>query len=464
VRSYVAGIVRYGLAQLPGLLVLATLGALMVWGHHHKWKVPRFAELRGAGEAPGSEGGGETSALKIEVRKVPPDPRVPAGSSAALYRIRFQNPDTAKKTGLKVVKVEGRPLAQYVTAPGRLDFDQTRYAELAPRASGTVWRVYKQEGDWVNEGDVLALVASAAVGQAKAEFLQALVQRDLRRDTWERMQRVTSIPEYSVRAAAAAHHDAKIRLANSQVTLLNLGLPVPVKDLEGLPEEQISRRLQRLGLPDSLLAGLDPETVPGNLLPLRAPFAGEVIKRDMVVGEVVDTTTPQFVVADVRTLWIILDVRLEDAALLPRGRPAPVLLDTGTAGKVARGELTWVSPAVDKVTRTVRVRGRVANPERQLRPDTFGTGRIEVRASSRAVAVPSAAIQRDGETELVFVRRGDGTFEARPVRPGISAAEYTEIRAGVRAGEEVVTTGSHLLKSEIVRSRLSGGGDDKVTR
>jgi len=362
------------------------------------------------------------------------------------------------KTGLQVVKAEGRPLAQYVTAPGRLDFDQTRYAELAPRAPGTVWRVYKQEGEWVDEGDVLALVASAAVGQAKAEFLQALVQRDLQHDTWERMQRVTSIPEYSVRAASAAYHDAKIRLANSRQALLNLGLPVPLKELEGLPEEQISRRLQLLGLPDSLLEGFDPAAVPANLLPLRAPFAGEVIKRDMVVGEVVDTTTPQLVVADVRTLWITLDVRLEDAALLPRGRPAPVTFDSGTAGEVARGELTWVSPAVDKVTRTVRVRARVANPERQLRPDTFGTGRIEVRASSRTVAVPSAALQRDGETDLVFVRRADGAFEARPVRPGIHAAEYTEIRAGVRAGEEVVTTGSHLLKSEIVRSRLAGGG------
>ena len=55
-KTYLAGIVRYGLAQVPGFLVLATLGGLMVWGHHHKWKVPRFAELWGAGAAPGALG------------------------------------------------------------------------------------------------------------------------------------------------------------------------------------------------------------------------------------------------------------------------------------------------------------------------------------------------------------------------------------------------------------------------
>jgi multidrug efflux pump subunit AcrA (membrane-fusion protein) len=195
-KTYLAGIVRYGLAQVPGFLVLATLGGLMVWGHHHKWKVPRFAELWGAGEAPGAAGGG-AAALKIEVQKMTSDPKAPADEPGPLYHIRFKDPDSVKKAGFLVVKAEGRPLAQYVTAPGRLDFDQTCYAELAPRASGTVWRVYRQEGDWVDEGDVLALVSSSAVGQAKAEFLQALVQRDLQRDTWERVQRATSIPEYT---------------------------------------------------------------------------------------------------------------------------------------------------------------------------------------------------------------------------------------------------------------------------
>jgi cobalt-zinc-cadmium efflux system membrane fusion protein len=106
----------------------------------------------------------------------------------------------------------------------------------------------------------------------------------------------------------------------------------------------------------------------------------------------------------------------------------------------------------------VTVHAEVDNPDGRLRPNAFGTGRIILRERPDAVVVPSEAVQTDGSTSLVFVRVSDTGFEARPVEPGLREGDLVEV-SGVRPGEEVVTTGSFALKSELLRERITGGDD-----
>jgi multidrug efflux pump subunit AcrA (membrane-fusion protein) len=454
-RARVHRLLRNGLSQIPTLLILAVLVTLLCWGHFRHWEVPRFAELWGR----------LASASHSTSASPPPPPTAvrrlePASSGAgAAYEIRLGSPEAIRKVGMRFARAEERPLTWYVTGTGRLDFDQTRYAELTSRLPGTVWRVLKREGDHVRAGDVLALVAAAEVGQAKAKLLEALVQVDLRNRTLKRYQAAASaIPAVAIFNASASLREARLQLHNSHQALLNLGLALRLEDVARLSEEQASRRLRLLGLPPEVLEQVDPETLTMNLLPLCAPFDGEVVKRDTVVGEVIRATTPQFVVADLRTLWVLLDVPTEDAADLAAGQP--VTFQGGRGAAAARGSVAWISRGVDKKTRTVRVRAEVPNPDRRLRPDVFGTGRIQVRTVPRAVAVPAEAVQRDEGADLVFVRRpGDPAapaFEARRVLLGMSAERLVEVRDGVRPGEEVVTAGSYILASELVKARLQG--------
>jgi cobalt-zinc-cadmium efflux system membrane fusion protein len=262
--------------------------------------------------------------------------------------------------------------------------------------------------------------------------------------------------------AEAEAREARFRRFNAQQTLINLGLPIRLEQLKGLSDEEMARKLQFLGLPKDVISELDPSTTTANLIPIIVPFDGVVIGREIVTGEVVEPSQPQFVIADVRKMWIMLDVRKEDAFRVALGQD--ILFETdGVPGDV-HCKLTWISTEVDQKTRTVQVRAEVENPlieptggpegQRRLRANTFGTGRIRVRLQPEAVVVPVNAVQWDGDVNVVFVPGEEGkAFVARQVRIGGTTDDYVEILDGINAGEQVVTSGSHLLKSELERRR-----------
>ena len=161
---------------MPTALTLAALVGIAWWGYANEWRLPDLAAH--AGEEGDDEKGGLT--------RVVPDPSVPtsadpAARSSHLLRIEFPSEDAVRKTGLIPKPVETRKMTDYVVANGVLAFDQTHYAQLAPRVPGTVWHVAKNVGQAVARGELLALVEAAEVGKAKGEFLQSLVQAELER-------------------------------------------------------------------------------------------------------------------------------------------------------------------------------------------------------------------------------------------------------------------------------------------
>jgi cobalt-zinc-cadmium efflux system membrane fusion protein len=105
----------------------------------------------------------------------------------------------------------------------------------------------------------------------------------------------------------------------------------------------------------------------------------------------------------------------------------------------------------------VKVRAEVDNPEGRLRAHTFGSARIVTRRDEKAIALPDEAIQWEGCCSIVFVRLTDEIFQTRKVRLGTRNRGYTEVLVGVLPGEVIVTTGSHVLKSDILKSKLGAG-------
>jgi len=482
-RSLLARIVT----NLSMVLTLMGLAGLAYVGHRYDWKMPAFSSLWGEGDKTEEDTKPEEEPpLPVDLTPPrPPDPKPPPEKTIKLAL------GTAARAGFHLAPVQQRTMSQQVRAYGVLDYDQELYAHLATRAPGMTWSVLKKLGDRVSRGDVLAVIESTDVGKAKAEFLQSLVQSNVRKVILDQLKGSSgSVSPRSILEAETALREARIKLLTDQQTLVNLGLPVRSEDLAGLTDDQMVRQVRLLGLPADLLRGHDPETLTANLLPLKAPWDGEVISRNIVVGEIATSSVPQFTLADVRQLWVMLDVRGEEAAQLalkqevvfvPDGardekpeKPAPsspglAMLGGGLMptvlglraenGSSAVGKIDWISPEVDEKTRTVRVRAVVPNPLRRLRPHTFGTGRITVRSHPDTLVVPSDAIQTDGPFQMVFVWIDDQTFESRLVQTGMKDDEYTEIVSGVSLGEKVVTTGSFILKTELFKDRL-GGGDD----
>jgi cobalt-zinc-cadmium efflux system membrane fusion protein len=376
-----------------------------------------------------------------------------------LLRVQFASAQAVRKAGVALGGVEERPMALRLSANGETDYDQTRVARVSVRLPGTACRIFRQVGDAVRKGDLIALVDAVEVGKAKAEFLQSLTAVDARSRTLDRL-RESSKEGFRTRAelqeAEAALREARILLFNAQQVLANLGLPVKAESVAGLGEEELAAKMRFLGLPEDAVKSLDPGTATANLLPVTAPLDGVVISREAVAGEIVDPARPLFVVADLSRMWVLLDVRQEDVGLVQAGQAVSFRPD-GSAGDAVSGRVSWIGTAADEKTRTVQVRVEVENPDGRIRARTFGTGRIVVREAPKAVVVPDAAVQWEGCCHVVFVRLSDEIFQTRKVRIGARDAAYTEVLGGVLPGEIVATTGSHVLKSEILKSNLGAG-------
>jgi cobalt-zinc-cadmium efflux system membrane fusion protein len=510
VVAAVAGLAR----TVPTLLVLGTLGGLAAWGHHTGWKVPRFSTLVGRAPAPEQDwceehdvpesecvecnpnllprGKAPPYCTKHGVPECPLDhpeiaqvtgrphfPRYDVLAALALLdrpennrrcklherRIQFASAAAAEKAGVDVDVVGEAPMMEFVAANGEVKYDQTRVARLSSRVAGTVWRVEKQLGDPVREGDVLALVDAAEVGRAKAEFLQALAELELRRKTSDSARQLAAsgaAPERQLREAETALSEARIRLRGAQQALVNLGLPVNTDDFKGLSEDRLAAAVQFLGLPAPLAGHLDPRRTTANLLPVTAPLDGVVVDREGVAGEVVDSARALFVVADLRRMGLTLNVRAEDARHIKRGQPVRFRPDGDP--EEALGRVAWISTAVDPKTRTVKVRANLDNADGRLRAGAFGPGRVVLREEPYAVVVPREAVHWDGDCHVVFVRDRDylkegapKVFHVRKVRTGARDERYVEVLAGVLPGEVVATKGSAVLQAELLKGKLGEG-------
>jgi cobalt-zinc-cadmium efflux system membrane fusion protein len=527
------GLGRRLLAGLPTLLVVAGLAVLGFWGHHTGWKLPKASDF--TGRAPGAQDdwcqahavpeslcvectpgllprGKEHGVCKAHrVAECPlcyPDvaqlrvaPRLTAADferaqrglafaerpendrkcKKHLRRLQFASQAAADKAGVEVDVAVLAPVVETVAGNGEITFDQSRVARLSSRLPGTVWRVERQVGDAVKQGDVLALVDAAEVGKAKAEFLQALAQVDVRTRTLESMRPVGvsgAMPERLVRDAEAALREARIRLLSARQALVNLGMPVQVEELAGLKEEALAQRIQFLGLPEALGRALDARTVSANLLPIKAPGDGTIVNRDIVAGEVVDAAKVLFVVADVRSLWLDLNVRSEDARRLKLGQTVhfrqdgqaassipwyTVVGDKLTWNRSAEGTISWISPAVDERTRTVKARAELANADGRWRAGTFGAGRVVLR-EELGVLVPKEAVQWEGCCHVVFVQDRNYHVEGAPkvyhvrkVIPGANDDRRIEVIAGVLPGEVVAARGAGVLRAELLKNDLGDG-------
>ena len=328
-----------------------------------------------------------------------------------------------------------------------------------------------QIGAKVRRGDVLALVDSADVGKAKAEFQRALVQLDLRRETLAKLRPMagTTVPGKDVRVAESAVEETEVRLLLAEQTLANRGMPLRADEVRGLSPADLARRMQFLGLPDPLAKELAGRTDSSNLLPVAAQLDGELVARSAVKDEAADPARPLFVVADASRMWLTLRVRPEDADRVRPGQPVR-FRHPGHAGPVGwdSGTVVLVSPAADEKTRTVPVRVDLPNPA-DRHANTFGTAEVVLRAETDAVVVPSRAVHWEGCCRVVFVRDRDyetagapKVFHVRKVRTGVEdvptpAGPVTEVAVGVLPGEWVATTNSGLFRSELLKNDLGAG-------
>ncbi len=386
-----------------------------------------------------------------------------------LPSIEFSSPEAAKNCGISTALALEMMLSPTVTATGTVGYDQSHFAQLSVRVPGIVWRVEKRIGDLVKRGELLAIIDSAEVGNAKAALLEAAVLHNLNTLNLKNLNLVRgSVPEREVRHAEADVEVSQAKRFNAVQKLANLGFPIRLEDIEKLSADELSEKLLHLGLPKSLFS----ETASANLMPLIAPFDGIITACDIVQGEIVEPSQVPYTIVDTRKMWINLHVRQEDAVRLILG--APIEFEGSGDLQSISGTLTWIGTEVDPRTRTVRARAEVENPlidsqdvsssgRRALQANVFGTAQIRIGKETAAVVVPNEALHWQWEIghEIVFIAAEDQRhFEPRIVGKGRVEGEFSEVLTGLRAGERVVTAGSRILSSELSDRLQSQLGDN----
>ncbi len=381
-----------------------------------------------------SDGSGVTDAVRGE--DLPRTMRAPSvRCSKAGLVVRFDSPDIAAQAGLEYATVETRPLTETVRCNAEVTYDGNRTARVVAQAPGVVAEIHRDLGDSVAAGEALVTITSPRLGAAKASYLRAVAIAALWRRNHEREAELLArgaSTEKDLREAATRLAESRFSLSAAEQELLSYGFSGPQIEKILRTEDTDARYI------------------------VRAPLPGIVVDRRVVTGEGADPTKTLFTLADVSRMWANLDFHVADLRAIRTGQPV-VLQADGLPGETFAGRITWVGNQVDPRTRTLRARAEFDNRNGLLRDHMFARASVAVRDRRPSLVVPAEAVQWEGCCNVVFIRESDTVFVPRQVHLGISTGTVHEVLAGVADGEEVVTSGSFLLKTEILKGSIGAG-------
>ena len=346
--------------------------------------------------------------------------------------------EALRTTAIATVPVEQRQLTDEIRATAVIKPNENRLAHVSPPIPGRAIAVKAVLGDQVEPGQSLALLDSLELGEKKSAFLQARTNLEVARRNYEReaglfKQRISSEKDYLEAKGDFERSDAAFRAAREALRLV------------GIADTDIER----------ITWGGKGEAL--SHFPIVSPFRGTVIEQHVVVGELVRPEDKVYAIADLRTLWILLDVYEKDLGRVAVGKDVEVRVDAYPEARF-HGKIAYLSDVLDESTRTARARVEVDNADGRLRPGMFATAIITLTSSGSrpVVVVPDAAIQRVRGQPTAFVEESAGSYLVRPLTLGRQAGGVAEVQAGLLPGERVVTDGAFTLKSLLLKDELAG--------
>nr|WP_246112790.1 efflux RND transporter periplasmic adaptor subunit [Allorhodopirellula solitaria] len=363
-------------------------------------------------------------------------------------------PAARRLAGIRTEAAQLGPVSQTIRTVGSIDFDESKLATISAYVSGRIEKLYADYiGVPVAENDDLAKIYSPDLYASQVEYL------------------------------SATETDAPSRLGRSA----NLAELAKDKLIElGLTEEQVDE-LRSRGRADSRIR-------------IRSPIRGTVIDKFAVEGDYIETGDKLYRIADLSTVWLMLDLYPDDAARIRFGQRVETEVNS-IVGDVHVGRVAFISPTVDATTRTVQVRVEILNPDGSLKPGDYATARVFVPAirqeqiydpvlankyispmhpqvirdqpgacplcgmdliptsdlgyastplpEQEVVTVPRNAVLMTGENSVVYVETDPGRFEIRRVAVGPITDDRAVILNGIEADEMVATNGNFLIDSQM---------------
>ncbi|MEI8181661.1 MAG: efflux RND transporter periplasmic adaptor subunit [Desulfomonile sp.] len=337
--------------------------------------------------------------------------------------------ESARMAGIRILEADPARIESVIQLPGEIGLNADLVAHVVPRVSGVVAESLKNLGDTVRKGEVVAVIDSREMAEAKSRYLVFLKREELARtilDRTERLWQKNVTPEQAYLNDRKAWEETKIELMAAGQKVLALG--IPEKELEGL-----------------IAAGSATLT----RYEVHAPFDGVVIKKHMSVGEWVSEKSDILVIADLSTVWVEIIVYVRDLETVRVSQKAFVKADASDLEAV--GVVSYIGPLVGEESRTARARVVIPNSDGRWRPGLFVTVKLVEDTVLAPVSVAADAVQTVEGRSVVFVQCGDH-FESRPVELGRSDGKHVAVTKGLAQGEKYASANSFILKAELSKT------------
>lgn len=350
-------------------------------------------------------------------------------------KIRFASEQSISKAGLRTARPSESLYAPRIEAFCEVNYNENKLARITPLASGVIQRVLANIGDKVEAGDVLVEVNSAEIAEAKAAYLAAIADEQVKELASKREEKLVKEKISAARdfqEAKARYDIAVLAQGTARQQLLNYGFTE--KEIDQIKEAHDS----------------------SSSFAVRAPFSGTLVTRGAVIGEAVSPGDALFTLANLNSMWLELSIPANQAGFVEQGLEVEVSFDS-RAGVVAKGNLFWIATSIDERSRMLKARAIIPNTDEKIKAGMFGRAKIKTDQASRAYSIPKDAIQRLEGNPYLFVKEAEDLLALRRVVLGNVNGSRVDVLSGVNESDQIVVQGSFIAMSEFLKSRLGAG-------
>jgi Cu(I)/Ag(I) efflux system membrane fusion protein len=310
-------------------------------------------------------------------------------------------PDKRERMGMTLGTVEKRTLSRDIRTSARIVADETKLYRVTTKVGGWVEKLHVSiTGQAVKKGDALLTLYSPDLVSAQQEFLAAL----------QAAKAITSKED----------GDRLVQAAKRRLALWDI-------DSDSIERLEKNGTVERTMTLNSLAAGI-------------------VTEKSVLAGQKIQPGDSLLVVTDLSVVWGEADIYESDLPYVRTGMPVEVSL-VYWPGRIFTGRVSFLSPALEPQSRTLKARLEIPNPDLTLKLEMFADARLSYELPDR-LAVPESAVMRNGARTLVFRDEGDNKLAPVDIKVGARAEGYYEVVSGLKAGDRVVTSANFLVDSE----------------
>lgn len=393
-----------------------------------------------------------------------------------------------ESANIEIETVTQRPAVALLQTTGAVENNPQQTQSITPLVGGRIERVAVAVGDSVQKGALLAVIASPQVAQLHGKMHEAETRLQLAERNLARVQKSENRVAVLQAKARLDEADAALKRTRRLIELgagagkdlisaetnyktakaeydfqSNISLNKEIQEAKAETEtarvdlSHIRNEMTALGVP---LSEHDDENHQRDtsLVPVYSTASGIVTERLVNTGAGIEAGKTLFTISNLSSVWIVANVPEAQMTLLRVGTAAEIR-SAAIGDAVLDARVSYIDPQLNEDTRTGRVRLDVPNPKGNLRAGMFvevgfqtGTG----AATGEEIVVPTIAVQRVGEKNIVFVPKEDeaGAFEVREIETGGEVGEYTRISSGLKIGEKIATKGSFALKTQLQKAEM----------